>query len=86
MQADGNSTTLSGRQETHGRKYPEILEKLVLLITIAVAIMAGQWIWTESDWSAITLWPAIICGLPLGTLFIAEMLARVIQRIHAGNE
>ena len=86
MGDEGNATTLSGRQETHGRKYPDILEKLVLLITIAAAIMAGQWIWTESGWSAITLWPAIICGLPFLTLFVAEMLARVIQRIHTDSE
>ena len=86
MADEESVTTLSGRQETHGRKYPDILEKLALLITIAAAIMAGQWIWTESGWSAIALWPAIICGLPLLTLFVAEMLARVIQRIHSDNE
>ena len=81
-----STTTLSGRQETHGRKYPDILEKLALLITIAIAIMAGQWIWTESGWSAFVLWPSIVCGLPLATLFFTETLARVIQRIHVGNE
>ena len=86
MGDEGDATTLTGRQETHGRKYPGLLEKLALLITIAAAIMAGQWIWTESGWSAFALWPAIVCGLPLATLFIAEMLARVIQRIHTGSE
>ena len=86
MDVEGSATTLAGRQETHGRKYPILLEKLVFLITITVAIMAGQWIWTESDWSTVALWPALICGLPLTTLFVAEMLGRAIQRIHIGNE
>lgn len=86
MGEEGDAATLAGRQETHGRKYPEFLEKLGLLITISAAIMVGQWIWTESGWSVFALWPAIVCGLPLATLFIAEMIAKIIQRIHTDNE
>ncbi len=86
MGVEGATTTLVGRQETHGRKYPSLIEKLVLLATIVTAIMAGQWIWTQSNWPAIAMWPAIVCGLPLGTLFVTEMLARVIQKINTGNQ
>ena len=80
------TTTLIGRKETHGRPYPGLLEKLMLLIFIVVAVMVGQWMWTESDWSALVLWPATVCGLPLGALIATEILSQIIQRIHVNNE
>ena len=85
VESDG-VTTLIGRTETHGRPYPDILEKMILLTLIVVAVIAGKWMWMESDWSTFVLWPAIICGLPLGTLILTEMLSRIIQGIHASSE
>ena len=79
-------TTLIGREETHGRPYPTLLERLAFLAPIIGAVMVGQWMWTESDWSALALWPATVCGLPLATLIIAEILAKIIQRIHLSSE
>ena len=78
--------TLIGRKETHGRRYPGLLEKMILLTLLVVAVITGKWMWVESDWSAVVLWPAIICGLPLGTLILTEMLSRIIQRIHVSSE
>ena len=49
------TSTLIGRKETHGRYYPGFLEKLILLICVIVAVMMGQWMWTESDWSVLLL-------------------------------
>ena len=80
------TTTLIGRNETHGRLYPGLLEKLVLLIFVVVAVMVGQWMWTESNWSALVLWPATVCGLPLGALIATEILSQIIQAIHVNNE
>ena len=80
------ATTLIGRTETHGRPYPDILEKMILLTLIVVAVIAGKWMWVESDWSAFVLWPATICGLPLGTLVLTEILSRMIQGIHVSGE
>ena len=80
------TTTLIGRKETHGRLYPGVLEKLMLLIFIVVAVMVGQWMWTESNWSALVLWPATVCGLPLCALIGTEILSQIIQRIHVNNE
>ena len=80
------TTTLIGRKETHGRLYPGLLEKLMLLIFIVVAVMVGQWMWTESDWSALVLWPVTVCGLPLSALIATEILSQIIQRIHVNNE
>ena len=79
-------TTLIGREETHGRSYPGLLEKIILLPLIVGAVMVGQWMWVESDWANTVLWPATICGLPLATLLVAEMLSRIIQRIHMNGE
>ena len=79
-------TTLIGREETHGRPYPTLLERLAFLVAIIGAVMVGQWMWAESDWAALALWPATICGLPLVTLIVAEMLAKIIQRIHVKRE
>ena len=79
-------TTLVGREEAHGRPYPTLLERLAFLIAIIGAVMVGQWMWIESDWSTLALWPATVCGLPLATLIVAEMLAKIIQRIHVNSE
>jgi len=49
-------------------------------------VIAGKWMWVESDWSAFVLWPATICGLPLGTLVLTEILSRMIQGIHVSGE
>ena len=81
-----NTTTLIGRKETHGRLYPGFLEKLILLIFVVVAVMVGQWMWTESDWSVLILWPATVCGLPLSALITTEILSRIIQKFHVDNE
>ena len=80
------ATTLMGRTETHGRPYPSLLEKMILLTLVVVAVMTGKWMWVESDWSAFVLWPATVCGLPLGTLILTDMLSRIIQRIHVSSE
>ena len=79
-------TTLVGREETHGRPYPTLLERLAFLVAIIGAVMVGQWMWIESDWSTLALWPTTVCVLPLATLIVAEMLAKIIQRIHISSE
>ena len=78
--------TLIGRKETHGRRYPGLLEKMILLILVVVAVMVGQWMWTESDWPTLALLSATICGLPLGTLILTEVLSRIVQTIHVNAE
>ena len=78
--------TLIGREETHGRRFPGYLEKIGLLISIAVAVMLGQWLWTDSNWSEAILWPVTVCGLPICALLLGEILARTIQRIHVNSE
>jgi uncharacterized membrane protein YfcA len=86
MDTVGVEMTLVGRQETHGRRYPGLVERLGFLISIIAAILIGQWMWAELDWSGFALWPITICGLPLGAALLGEMLARVIQRIHVNGD
>ena len=78
--------TLIGREETHGRRFPGYLEKMGLLVSIVVAIMLGQWMWADSNWPEVVLWPVTVCGLPTITLLLGEVLARIIQRIHINGE
>ena len=78
--------TLIGREETHGRRFPGILEKIGLLVSIVATIMLGQWMWSDSNLPEIALWPVTVCGLPIIAHLLGEILARIIQRIHINSE
>ena len=82
MSDQEGATTLIGRSETHGRKFPHSLEMGGLLIAIAGAIFAGRWIWMDSGWEPMLLWPALVCGLPLAVVLTGEIIGRFIQIIH----
>tara|TARA_B100001250_G_scaffold385812_1_gene381841 strand:- start:66 stop:329 length:264 start_codon:yes stop_codon:yes gene_type:complete len=86
MDDEGGVKTLINRQETHGRKFPGLIEKLGFVLAIALTILIGQWMWSESGWSTLVLWPVTVCGLPLGALLLGEMLARITQKVHVNGE
>ena len=86
MDGEKGVKTLIGREETHGRRFPGSLEKIGLLVSIVVTIMLGQWMWSDSNWPEIALWPVTVCGLPIIALLLGEILARIIQRIHTNGE
>lgn len=86
MDDEGGANTLINRQETHGRKFPGLIEKLGFVLSIALGILIGQWMWSESGWSTLVLWPVTVCGLPLGVLLLGEMLARITQKVHVNGE
>ena len=86
MSADGGAGTLVGRQETHGRRYLGLAERMGFLVAIVTAIFVGRWMWAESDWPTIALWAVTICGLPVGTLLLGEGIARIILRIHVSGD
>jgi hypothetical protein len=81
-----NNPGLLEREETHGRYYPAFYERIVLLLCMIGASWVGYWMWTETNWSTLALWPATVCALPLATLIVAEMLGKIIQRIHVESE
>jgi hypothetical protein len=82
MVQDEGAKTLIGRKETHGRKYPNYLEKISLIFGLIAAVYIGQWMWLQSDWSSLALWSATLCGLPLVTMLIGELIARIVRKIH----
>ena len=86
MDGEKGVKTLIGREETHGRRFPGFLEKIGLLVSIVVTIMLGQWMWSDSNWPEIALWPVTVFGLPIIALLLGEILARIIQRIHINSE
>ena len=86
MDDEDGVKTLINRQETHGRKFPGLIEKLGFVLSIALTILIGQWMWSDSDWSTLVLWPVTVCGLPLGALLLGEMLARITQKVHVNGE
>ena len=86
MDDEGGAKTLINRKETHGRKFPSLIEKLGFVLSIALAILIGQWMWSESGWSTLVLWPVTVCGLPLGVLLLGEMLGRITQKVHVSGE
>lgn len=82
MDEPGSSVTLLNRAESHGQKFPWFPEKLIFLLAIIGTVLLGQWMWVESVWEPLMLWPITICGLPLFAMFIAESLSRVVQAFH----
>ena len=86
MDENGLTVTLLNRTESHGRRFPWLLEKLSFILAIIGAILVGQWMWMESDWVPTILWPVTLCGLPLIAVISAEFVSRIIQAIHMGSE
>jgi len=86
MDAAQGAGTLVGREETHGRSYPHIAEKIGFILTLIGAIMAGLWAWNESGWPNHWLWVISICGLPLMTLVVSEGIGRIINTIHVNAD
>lgn len=74
-------TNLAGREEIIGRKYPIILERILLLGVIITFILGYQEVSDktgEGFASLISTW----CLFPFVLLFSAEMIGRVIQAIN----
>ncbi|MDP6899627.1 MAG: hypothetical protein QGF94_02185 [Candidatus Thalassarchaeaceae archaeon] len=82
-QGDG---TLMGRTETHGRPYPHLGEKFGVLLSIVIVVYLGCWMWSDSGWANPILWITSICGLPLLTMFLAEMFGKIVHTLHQRSE
>ena len=78
---DNQATTLLGRDEVIGRKYPIFLERIVFVIIVAVFILGYEEVRDRTGdgmISIISTW----CLFPFILLFSAEMIGRVIQAIN----
>ena len=75
------ATNLAGREEVIGRKYPIILER-ILLIGVVVAFILGYPEVSDRTGDGFVSLLSTWCLFPFVLLFSAEMIGRVIQAIN----
>ena len=75
------ATNLAGREEIIGRKYPIILERLLLVGVIVVFILGYPEVSDRTGDGFVSLL-STWCLFPFVLLFSAEMIGRVIQAIN----
>jgi hypothetical protein len=75
------ATNLAGREEVIGRKYPIILERLLLVGVIVVFILGYPEVSDRTGDGFVSLL-STWCLFPFVLLFSAEMIGRVIQAIN----
>ena len=75
------ATNLAGREEVIGRKYPIILERLLLVGVIVVFILSYPEVSDRTGDGFVSLL-STWCLFPFVLLFSAEMIGRVIQAIN----
>ena len=76
-----SATNLAGREEIIGRKYPIILERLLLVGVIVVFILGYPEVSDRTGDGFVSLL-STWCLFPFVLLFSAEMIGRVIQAIN----
>ena len=79
--SNNQATTLSGRAETIGRKYPHIMERILLLLAICGFILGYQEVSDQTGEGILSLF-ATWCLFPFILLFSAEMIGRFIQAMN----
>ena len=75
------ATNLAGREEVIGRKYPIILERLLLVGVIVLFILGYPEVSDRTGDGFVSLL-STWCLFPFVLLFSAEMIGRVIQAIN----
>lgn len=75
------ATNLAGREEVIGRKYPIILERLLLVGVVVVFILGYPEVSDRTGDGFVSLL-STWCLFPFVLLFSAEMIGRVIQAIN----
>ena len=79
--SNNQASTLSGRAETIGRKYPHMMERILLLLAICGFIFGYQEVSDQTGdgiFSVLATW----CLFPFILLFSAEMIGRFIQAMN----
>ena len=75
------ATNLAGREEVIGRKYPIILERILLIGVVVVFILGYSEVSDRTGDGFVSLL-STWCLFPFVLLFSAEMIGRVIQAIN----
>lgn len=79
--SNNQASTLSGRAETIGRKYPHILETILLLLAICGFIFGYQEVSNQTGDGIFSLF-ATWCLFPFILLFSTEMIGRLVQAMN----
>ena len=79
--AVNQETNLAGREEIIGRKYPIILERILLLTVVIIFILGYQEVSDKTGDGIVSLL-STWCLFPFVLLFSAEMIGRLIQAIN----
>lgn len=77
-------TTLMGREETDGRRYPLWLERIFLLAALGVFIVYAPSVHAAVEQPILATFLAYVV-YPLVLLAIVELLGRVVQSLHASK-
>jgi hypothetical protein len=79
--SNNQASTLSGRAETIGRKYPHILETILLLLAICGFIFGYQEVSNQTGDGIFSIF-ATWCLFPFILLFSTEMIGRLVQAMN----
>lgn len=78
---NNEASTLSGRVEVTGRKYPHLLERIALLAAVLIFIFGHQAVSEQTGEGIFSVF-ATYCLFPFILLFSTEMIGRLIQSIN----
>ena len=76
--SNNQASTLLGRTESIGRKYPHLMERIALLVAIAIFIFGHQAVSEQTGEGLFSVF-ATYCLFPFILLFSTEMIGRFIQ-------
>ena len=79
--SNNQASTLSGRAETIGRKYPHMLETILLLLAICGFILGYQEVSNQTGDGIFSIF-ATWCLFPFILLFSTEMIGRLVQAMN----
>ena len=79
--SEGVSTTILDRAETSGKKYPMIVEKVILLAGLILFIFTFSDVFGQFDNKLLSSLVTFII-YPFIILFTIEMIGRTIQKVH----
>lgn len=79
--SEESSTTILGREENSSKKYPMIVEKVILFAGLILFILTFNDVFGQFDNILISSLVAFII-YPFLILFTTEMIGRTIQKVH----
>lgn len=76
-----DATTLTGRQEEPGKRYPLWIERMLLLGAVVVFVLYGSAVLNAIEQPILGVFTAYV-AFPLFLLALVETCGRILQHIH----